>query len=359
MPIDSKIRTIIQQNGNITIDQMMDEVLSLNSSSYYQLQNSLGAEGDFTTASEISQLFGEIIGLWAIDQWQQMGKPKINLVELGPGRGLLMRDLLKVAKLVPEFYNSLTIEFIEINQHFIAQQKSNLAHIALPINHYATIEDIAKKPFILIANEFFDAMPIKQYIKSQELWYESTLVIEPNDSKIKFSKIAINKELQNYLLNMHKNAKDGAVIEESYKSIEIIKFISHHIKQYSGSALIIDYGYDIDPQERTRYQYNYTLQAIKEHKYSPLLESLGEADLSAHVDFWALKTIAGNIGIQINGSISQRDFLMQNGIALRAEILNDNLDSKLAQIINSQVDRLISPTKMGELFKVLTLNKQY
>lgn len=359
MPIDSKIRSIIKQNGNIPVDHMMSEVLSLNSASYYQWQNKLGAQGDFTTASEISQLFGEIIGLWTIDQWQQMGEPKqVNVVELGPGRGLLMRDLLKVARLVPEFYNSLTIGLIEINQHFISQQKSNLANIALPINHYDKIENIEKYPTIFIANEFFDAMPIKQYIKSEELWYESTLVIEPNDSKIKFSKIGINKELQNYLLKTHINAKDGAVIEESYKSLEIIKFISNHIKQYDGSSLIIDYGYDIDPLERTRYQYNYTLQAIKKHKYHPLLETLGEADLSAHVDFWALKTIAENFGLQVKGAISQCAFLIHNGIVLRAETLKNKLDVSQAQIIDKQVDRLISSTKMGELFKVLILNKE-
>jgi NADH dehydrogenase [ubiquinone] 1 alpha subcomplex assembly factor 7 len=186
MPIDSKIRAIIKKEGSVTIDTMMQEVLSANSASYYRKQNALGAEGDFITSPEISQLFGETIGLWATEQWERMGKPsKVNLVELGPGRGLLMDDLLRVAKLVPEFYDTLSLQLIEINPHFIKKQKSNLASFKGRIKWTESIEDIEPMPTILIANEFFDALPIKQYVKAKELWYENVLFMDPSDGKVK------------------------------------------------------------------------------------------------------------------------------------------------------------------------------
>ncbi|AEK74113.1 hypothetical protein RHHCN13_00405 [Rickettsia conorii subsp. heilongjiangensis] len=404
MSIESKIRQLIDQNGYITCDVLMQEVLNLNPTSYYKQVKSLANEGDFVTAPEISQLFGEIIGLWCIREWQRIGCPKsLSLVELGPGRGLLMRDLLRTAKLVPEFYKALSIELIEINKNFIAHQKANLQDINLPISHQSFVEDIPKKPTIIIANEFFDAIPIKQYIKVKELWYERIFVVQPVDERIKYDKISVNKQLQEYLLRTHIEAKDGAILEESYKSIEIIKFIAQHLKRLSGSGLIIDYGYDIAPNGRTRYQYNQTLQAVKNHKYCPILENLGEADLSAHVDFYALKTVAKNSKINVIDTISQRDFLIENGILLRKQKLQDKLNdrhlskfayreefkgdtkrstaaytlvredasigstyklplevefgkmSEQAQIIERQVERLISPKQMGELFKVLQI----
>ncbi|AFE52502.1 hypothetical protein MA5_01580 [Rickettsia prowazekii str. GvV257] len=356
MSVESKIRQLIYQHGYITCDVLMQEVLSSNPNSYYKQVKSLASEGDFVTAPEISQLFGEIIGLWCIREWQRIGNPKsLSLVELGPGRGLLMRDLLRTAKLVPEFYKALSIKLIEINKNFIAHQKSNLQDINLPIKHLAFIEEIPQKPTIIITNEFFDTMPIKQYIKVKELWYERIFLVQPVDGRIKYDKISINKRLQEYLLRTHIEAKDGAILEESYKSIEIIKFIAEHLKKVRGSCLIIDYGYDIAPYDRTRYQYNPTLQAVRKHKYCPILENLGEADLSAHVDFYSLKTVAKNSKINVIDTISQRDFLIQNGILLRKQTLKDKLNDKQVLIIEKQVERLILPEQMGKLFKVLQI----
>lgn len=223
------------------------------------------------------------------------------------------------------------------------------------LTHLSFIEDIPKKPTIIVANEFFDAMPIKQYIKVKELWYERIFVVQPVDGRIKYDKISVNKQLQEYLLQTHIEAKDGAVLEESYKSIEIIKFIAQHLKKLSGSCLIIDYGYDIALSNRNRYQYNPTLQAVKNHKYCPILENCGKADLSAHVDFYTLKTVAKNSKINVINTILQRDFLIENGILLRSKTLQDKLNNEQAQIIEKQVERLISPKQMGVLFKVLQI----
>jgi NADH dehydrogenase [ubiquinone] 1 alpha subcomplex assembly factor 7 len=249
-----------------------------------------------------------------------------------------MRDLLNVAILVPEFYNSLTIELIEINPHFINKQK-NLKSFNISIKHHKKVEHITKTPSIIIANEFFDAMPIKQYIKSQEFWYESIFIIDPIDGKIKFDKVKLNKELQDYLLKTHLNARDGAVIEESYKSSEIIKFISQHLIAFGGSSLVIDYGYSINPLARTLHQYHSTLQAIKNYHYHPVLETLGEADLSAHVDFYSLKTLIKNMGIVTYQLTTQQNFLIKYGILLRSQILQSKLPPAEEDIIAKQVDR--------------------
>lgn len=358
MPIDSNIRHHIKEHGHIKIDDMMREVLSTNKESYYRSTKNLGAEGDFITSPEISQLFGEIIALWAIEKWQKIGSPKrFALVELGPGRGKLMQDFLRVAKLVENFYTAIEIFLYEINPFFIASQKANLIEYNKTVSWIKYLEDIPKIPAIFIANEFFDALPIKQYLKAKNKWFESTLVTDPADGRIKFSKIELSKELQAYLLSEHKNAKDGAIIEESTESLGIIRKLSDHVQKYKGASLIIDYGYNIPPYERTRCQYNSTLQAIKNHQYMPVIDTLGEADLTAHVDFNALSRAAEERGIKKIAFATQRQFLIKYGIKIRLESLKKSLYLHDFSIIEKQVFRLISTSQMGELFKVLELLK--
>ncbi|XVN43209.1 MAG: SAM-dependent methyltransferase [Candidatus Rickettsia vulgarisii] len=445
MPIYQKIKNLIKQNGYVTIDEMMLQAMSAVSDSYYQRQDHIGEQGDFITAPEISQLFGEIIGLWIIEQWYEIGCPKqTNLVELGPGQGTLMKDLLRVAKLIPEFYQFLQIELLEINPHFIEKQKTNLQEFSgdsyfnfsttgcppresrdpekdinnvIPkqvrddnamldsclrgedignendiesgndtqeeyaqnyhkLKHISSIKQISKIPSIIIANEFFDALPIKQYIKDSSLWHEKVVIIDNATNEMTFDKINISSHLQNYLQQQHPNANDGAIIEISPQSQDIMRFISEHIKQFNGAAVIIDYGYDIEPKARKNSQYNSTLQAIKDHHYASILETLGETDLSAHVDFYSLKTIedtklSSRANVSQRGDLmrlprelphnydllTQRDFLIKYGILLRSQTLQNKLPEIEAEIINRQVDRLINPNKMGELFKVLQINK--
>lgn len=356
MPIDQQIRDYISKNGYITVDRLMKEALTSSPNSYYKHKNLLGAQGDFITSPEISQVFGEAIALWCIETWESLGKPKkINLVELGPGRGLLMRDLLKVAKIAPEFFSAIQIELIDINPNFIEWQKKNLLNFDANIKWLKQISEVAKLPTLFIANEFFDALPIKQFIKVKNTWYEVILIVNPNDGKIKFEKIALNKILNEQFLIDYVTAYDGAVIEESIESLEIIKTISKHIKTLKGAALIIDYGYNISSLKRTRHQYNSTLQAIKNHQFYPVLDSLGEADLSAHVDFYSLAKVARAHKISNLSLISQAEFLINYGILQRGEMLKKSLSVNEAKIIDRQIERLISPQLMGELFKVLQL----
>lgn len=356
MPIDSKIRRIIKSNGHIKIDDMMREVLSINPSSYYRSVKTIGENGDFITAPEVSQLFGETIALWAIEKWQKIGSPsKFLLLELGPGQGQLMKDFLRVAKLVPEFYNGANLYLMEINSHFIEKQKENLSQHHKNICWISNIEEIPKIPAIIIANEFFDALPIKQYVKVKDKWFESILVIDPKDEGIKYDKIALHSVLQKQFQLDHINSQDGAVIEESIESLNIVRFLSDHLSKYTGSALIIDYGYNIDSQDRKRNQYNATLQAIKNHQYHSVIDSLGEADITAHVDFNALKNRAHQSGILNHNIVDQKDFLIQYGINIRLDILKEQASAEDRNILDNQVFRLISKDQMGQLFKVLEL----
>lgn len=353
MPIDSNIRNIIKAEGYITVDDMMREVLSTNNQSYYRSTEAIGAKGDFITAPEVSQLFGETIGIWVTLEWQKLGSPNsFSILELGPGQGVLMRDLLRVAKLSPSLFNGAKIYLHDINPFFIQKQKENLASFNKEIKWLTKISELPNIPTIVIANEFFDALPIKQFIKIKDLWYESILKINPVDSRIKYDKIQLRSALQNQLLAEHPAAYDGAVLEESLESLDVTRFLAAHLFKNKGSALFIDYGYDIETPMRARTQYNVTLQAIKDHQYSTIIDSLGEADLSAHVDFQALKKAALEQGASNARVLTQADFLKNYGIIDRLKQLK-NKSPEYSEILEHQTERLISEKQMGTLFKAL------
>lgn len=355
MAIDHKIRSIIKDFGYIRIDDMMREALSTNPNSYYRSKKSIGAEGDFITSPEISQLFGETIGFWVISKWQELGCPKnFALVEFGPGQGILMRDLMRVAKLVPEFSDIVQIFLYEINKNFIQKQKANLSFITKQkINWINDVNNLPLIPCIVISNEFFDALPIRQYIKIRQTWYESVIICDPIDSRFKFDKIELNKALSNQLNVTHKNAQDGALIEESAESLTIMRKIAAHLVKFGGACLTIDYGYNIEPFERSRSQYNSTLQAIKNHRYQPITDFLGESDLSAHVDFNALKNSAMQKGIKSIFTSSQHEFLINSGITIRHQSLKIKASKENATILDNQLYRLIAKEQMGEIFKAM------
>ncbi|MDF2965851.1 MAG: succinate dehydrogenase [ubiquinone] iron-sulfur subunit [Rickettsiaceae bacterium] len=359
MAIEARLREIINEKGFISVAEMMKIALSSNPNSYYRNRNPLGIEGDFITAPEISQIFGELIGIWCADFWLKLGQPSdISIVELGPGRGLLMRDLLRATKHIPGFHDSINIELVEISEALTQLQQTELKDYSNKIKWHKKIEDIASKQTIFIANEFFDALPIRQFEKEKEIWYERILTSDPLNSILHFSRLPINDELSAQLNYEHPNAGDGAIVEESIESIEHIKFISEHLNVHGGAALIIDYGYDIPPKERTVFQYNPTLQALKHHKYQPILDTIGEADLTAHVDFYSFKQAAQARKLITHGAITQGEFLKNMGIMYRLEMLKKNVDIFDQEVLDKQVARLIDSDKMGALFKVLIISNE-
>jgi NADH dehydrogenase [ubiquinone] 1 alpha subcomplex assembly factor 7 len=348
MSIESKIKELIQKKGFLPLDEVIESAMSRYSKSYYRTCQPLGSNGDFITSPEVSQMFGEMIGVWCVDVWNQLGKPaKCNIVEYGAGLGTLIRDVIRTTKNIQKF----DIWIIDINPVLKEKQREILGD---SINWVSSIHEVSQAPTIIIANEFFDALPVKQYIKQKTEWRENVVVLDPNTGNLAFDTRGTKQILEQQFVFEHKNAGDGAVLEESAASIKIVKEMSEHIKVNHGAALIIDYGYDIASKFRKSYQYTQTLQAVKKHKYVPVLSEIGEADLSAHVDFWALKNACVLNKVQIYGAISQRTLLMKCGIDIRFKVLVHK-NPNIFDILHNQYNRLIGIDQMGELFKAIAI----
>lgn len=348
MSVKERIYNIISEKGYIDIDEFMTLALSSHDDSYYRSKDPLGENSDFITAPEISQMFGEMIGVWAIDSWTKFGRPKkFNLVEFGSGRGSLLKDLLRIAKIENDFLEGANIHIIDINEELIKIQKENLKNYN--VKWVKSIDDISDAPTIIIANEFFDALPIKQYVKIGTNLHER-IIVENDEGFLFAPKASAARPLKG-----HPNIHNGDIIEESPESIEIISKIASFIEKNKGSALIIDYGYDIEPDERGEGQYKDTLQAIKEHKFTSVFDNIGSADITAHVDFHALKSEASKHKIDVLGTISQANLLLNLGIDLRLQSLQMS-NPELSDILAKQYNRLISDNQMGSLFKAIILN---
>lgn len=348
MSVRDKINQVIQEQGFIEIDEFMKLALSDNKDSYYRSKNPIGEGSDFITAPEISQMFGEMIGVWAIDSWAKLGKPDIfNLVELGAGKGTLLRDLLRIAKTQPKFLAAANIYILDINEELINIQKETLANYK--VTWVKSIEEVPNIPSILIANEFFDALPIKQYVKIDEKLHERIII--QRVGILEFG----SKSNPSIIINTHPNMNNGDIIEESPESLAIISKIANHLERNMGTALIIDYGYDIDPAKREPGQYKDTLQAIKSHKFISPLDNLGEADVTAHVDFRALKEETKKHKINVMGAITQANLLLNLGIDIRLQNLQ-LANPNLSDILAKQYNRLVADNQMGSLFKAIILN---
>jgi len=350
----NNLRQLIKEYGHVSISTFMENVIA----HYYRNAHSIGTDGDFITAPEISQIFGEMIGIWCVINWQNLGSPsKISLIELGPGRGTLMNDILRATKHVKGFHDALEIVLIETSPKLHEMQKEKLSSWKkIKFSFAENLSKLEPQASLFIANEFFDALPIYQYLKIKQYWYENIVTTLTFDGEFCISNLPAPINIDNFLNYEFPHAGHRAVVETSPASIDIIKKISHHISKYEGYALIIDYGYDYKPDERL--YFNSSLQAVKNHSYQPLLSDIGHADVTSHVDFFALKQAALDSGCNIFGSVSQRDFLTNLGIGARLEILTKNSSPEEERILRKGVERLISPELMGNLFKVLSISSQ-
>ena len=323
-----------------TVAQFMQDALYDKKTGYYVVEDPIGKNGDFITSPEISQLFGEMIGVYCVTQWIKMGSPSLfNLVELGPGRATLINDLLRATKHVKGFHEAFSLHLVETN-HKHTQIQKQLINFTTYWHEdvYSLPTDL---PMIIIANEFFDCLPIHQYIRDNDTWHER--YIKNND----FYNSVISPELNNSLIQEYPETQNGDIIEVCYQAIEIIKYLT----KFKISLLVIDYGYE------QRQDYISTLQAIKKHKFHSIFEDIGKADITAHVNFFALKKIALENNCEAIGSTTQRKFLCDLGIELRAAILKRNAATTTKITIDSELDRLISPSQMGHLFKALSIYK--
>ncbi|MCZ6886330.1 MAG: class I SAM-dependent methyltransferase [Alphaproteobacteria bacterium] len=348
-PLARIISDEIEKAGPISVSRFMELALGHPRYGYYMNRDPLGAKGDFITAPEVSQMMGEIIGLWAVVVWQAMGTPNpFVLAELGPGRGTLMADALRAGAIKAGFVEAARVHLVETSPLLRARQADVLG-IFEP-TFLDTAMDLPPGPMIVIANEFFDALPVRQLVATKDGWVERCVNSLPGtDGGFTFTTSA---PLETPLVppNLPKSGAAGTVIEVSPESCRIAAALASRLAQAPGAALIIDYGH-------AETAAGDTLQAVRGHKFADPLANPGEADLTAHVDFAALARAARARGAEIHGPVSQGRFLIALGIAQRAERLKAGATPALRDAIEAALKRLIAPSEMGNLFKVMGLSQ--
>jgi len=337
--VEHALRRRIAERGAVTVAAFMELALG----DYYAERDPLGARGDFITAPEVSQIFGEMIGLWCVDFWTRMGKPApFILAELGPGRGTLMADALRAARVAPDFLAAAEIHLVEINSGLIAAQKTALS--GFHPQWHRSFDSLPPGPMLLVANEFWDALPIHQFVMTDDGWKER-VVIAPDEAHFAFDIAAPGPELS-LLQPAHVAATLGEIAEISPAGLRLASALGRRFARNAGAALIIDYG----PAQSGLGD---SLQALKQHRYHDPLIDPGCADLTAHVDFAALAAAARAAGATTHGPVTQGTFLQRLGIGLRTEMLKAKSDAAQGAEIDAALERLIGADGMGSLFKVL------
>jgi NADH dehydrogenase [ubiquinone] 1 alpha subcomplex assembly factor 7 len=336
-----ELKALIALEGPISVERYMALCLGHPQHGYYMTRDPLGQAGDFTTAPEISQMFGELVGLFMAQCWLDLRSPApVQLVECGPGRGTLMADALRATRIVPGFREAVQVALVETSPVLKAQQRRLLGNAGVPLTWSDSLDHVAAaEPMLLIANEFLDALPIRQYIRQGARWHERLVGLDGNRLAFGLSADAEGA--------IRQEAPDGSVLEVAVAAIGFIRDIAARLKATGGVALFIDYGH-------VRSGFGDTLQAMRGHAFVDPLASPGEADLTAHVDFDALAKVARAAGIAVHGPVEQGQFLKALGLEARAAQL---AKGDAAEGVRAAERRLTEMTRtgMGQLFKVMAL----
>lgn len=341
------IKQLIRADGPISVAEFMRIVLTARDDSYYQSRDPFGAKGDFVTAPEISQIFGELIGLWCVDIWQQLGAPAhVTLVELGPGRGTLMKDALRAARVVPAFVKAVSVVMVEVSAVLKRLQQEALHVSEVPVHWLDRFDDLdVNGPVIVVANEFFDALPIRQWLRGALGWSERVVGID-GAGALAFGAAAgpMNEALVPPAL---RGASLGSIVEVSPARAAVARLVGERVALNGGAALAIDYGFE-GPSVGD------TLQAVRGHAFADVLGEPGEADLTSHVDFTALGQAFAEGGVRVSAVVEQGAFLKRLGGAARVAALKRSATPAQRSQIDEAYDRLTGANAMGSLFKVLT-----
>ncbi|MEM9810562.1 MAG: SAM-dependent methyltransferase [Pseudomonadota bacterium] len=351
--LEERLIDLIGDHGPIRVGDFMTDALIHPQHGYYSTQHALGQAGDFTTSPEISQIFGELIGGWLVHAWEEMGGPsQFNLVELGPGRGTLMSDILRTAKLRPRFLDAVHVYMIEASGRMRYQQKRLLAEKGVRITWADKLEDVPPGPLLLVGNEFFDCLPIRQFVRTGESqntpWRERLVGLSGQENpKLSF---VLSEEQHPDFQGQPPGAKNEDIFETCDAGADVIAEIAARVREHKGRALIIDYGHG-------RSGFGDTLQAMRNHKPWPVLKSPGLADVTAHVDFAALSRKGRAEEVRVDGPVRQADFLQRLGLLPRLErIEQEIMDKERRHLFRTGALRLIDRTGMGDLFKVIAIS---
>jgi NADH dehydrogenase [ubiquinone] 1 alpha subcomplex assembly factor 7 len=347
-PLQSEIKTLIKSAGPMPVWRYMELCLTHPTHGYYVARDPLGREGDFTTAPEVSQMFGELLGLWAASVWKAIGAPPVlRLIELGPGRGTMMADAVRAMRVLPPLHQALDIHLVEINPVLREKQKSMLSG-ARSVTWHKRLDDVPEGPSIIFANEYFDVLPIHQAVRRETGWHERVVENDGYGGLVFGTAPEPMPRFDVLLPPLVRSAPLGAVFEWR-PNTEIMK-VATRVRDQDGAALIVDYGH-------VRSDAGDTFQAIAGHSFTDPLKNPGQADVTAHVDFDALARAAEDMGARVHGPVQQGEFLQRLGIETRALTLMSKASHEVSEDIAGALKRLIGGGRagMGSLFKVLAV----
>jgi len=339
MSLRDRLKTLIAETGPLSVAQYMTACLYDPQGGYYATRPALGAHGDFITAPLVSQMFGELIGVWAVAAWEQMGRPaRLRLVEMGPGDGTLMSDLLRAVRRAPEFLKAADIWLVEVSEPLKARQAEQLGAGVRWAGALHEVPDGA--PLLLIANELLDCLPARQFVRTATGWAEQVIGLDA-EGELAFGLTATPAA------SLLPDAPPGAVFEQSAAQAALGAELGRRVVADGGAALLIDYG-------RAEPGFGDTLQALYRHEKVDPLETPGEADLTVHADFPAVLEAARRQGAQ-TAILTQASFLAAMGIGARAEALLRASPGRSGSL-GRQLHRLVGAEEMGELFKAACIH---
>lgn len=349
--LEHHLRSLIRTTGPISVADYFHLCLADPQYGYYKTHDPFGVDGDFITAPEISQLFGEMIGIFLVHAWQSHGAPdNPHLVEIGPGRGTMMTDILRVIqKLAPSLYAQLQVHLVESSERLQKVQSQSVVEHKFKTTWHDSLETVPEGFTLAVANELFDAIPMRQFVATGQGFRERMVALDEQDNLTFAAGVATLDPVS--LPAGYDTARTGSIFELAPARDAIMQQLSERIRSFGGTALIIDYGHMAT-------SLGDTLQAVYQHQFDPPLAHPGDADLTSHVDFEALARRARATGLHINGILPQGDFLVMLGLLERAAALGRNKDAVIQESIRMDVARLAGSGegKMGELFKVLAVS---
>jgi SAM-dependent MidA family methyltransferase len=344
--LEREIAALIAQDGPISVERYMALCLSHPTLGYYMTRDPLGSGGDFVTAPEISQMFGELLGVWIGEAWRAAGAPSpARLAELGPGRGAMMADVLRVARVAPGFLDAVSVHLVETSPVLRDRQRETLAGAAKAVEWHTDAADIPAGPAFILANEFFDALPVRHFVKTREGWRERLVGLD-FDGRLVFG---LSPSIE---VGLDVDAPEGAIVEIAAVGQRLMSELAGRIVKEGGVLLVVDYGY-------VETSLGESLQAVRRHAYVDPLEAPGEADLTAHVDFAALARAAKSAGAKVMGPATQGGFLTRLGVVQRAEALSRRASPEQRADIAAALERLAGRGDarrcMGDLFKAMAV----
>ncbi|MEI9408760.1 class I SAM-dependent methyltransferase [Mesorhizobium salmacidum] len=345
--LKSRIVDLIEAVGPMPINEYMALCLFDPRDGYYTTREPFGAAGDFITAPEISQMFGELVAVWLYQAWAAIGRPMpVTVAEIGPGRGTLMKDMLRtLSRLDPALANSAAFAMIETSPRLTEIQKQMLGATPLAVSWHETIDTLPRQPLLIVGNELFDAMPIRQFVRAGAEWRERMVGLDDADNLCFFAGVgSVDPTL---LPGDAADAPQGAIVEIAPARTALMAAIAERIAAHGGAGLFLDYGH-------LRPGVGDTLQALRRHNHEDVLANPGEADLTSHVDFAALAATVRAHGLDAYLS-TQGNFLLGMGILERAGQLGADAGQAARDKLSDAVERLAGPQAMGELFKVLAI----